>query len=531
MGLGYLLGRRARSSVSSVGAMFPLQRVRPDVERSRHATGGLLLAGVLAVVGACGVAVPAVAADGSPVAVTVHADRPSGLINKGLVGSNEPIEYPDAVKDASDPLMRALRPRYIRTFAHFDLTDDQNGFGPYYDCATGAWPSGPLDRELAHIRAQGAKPMIVVGRAPSCITGQLTQDTSVQSPSPLALDGGVRWSALVRKMAVHAIRAGVRTFEVWNEPELVLEGMPSSYVALYAVTARVLEKAAADAHVKIEIGGPASVLPGTGVIAALLDAVTAQDLPLDFVSWHWYANIACSGLQAPCPQMRTQIYGEQIAAVKALLAKYPTLHPKMWIDEWNTTFTNDSYFSVSPYGAAYVTSALDAMQQAGLDRSTIFLSAGSETGSLIQKDGTRPGPEYRAMAYWAAQAKTRLAVSLSPDQTTADATGRVGAVGATGPTGRTTVLLYNFAPFDPSGNDGRVEPTSFPHPVTVHLKGLARGRYTWTRSLTDNGHANKVVSRGTVRGPSATLRFRLSQNAISLVTLCRSGKPPRCAAG
>lgn len=424
-------------------------------------------------------------ADSSATTITVHLAQHSGAIQPELVGSNEPVEMSDAIKNASDPLMRQLSPSWIRTFAHFDLTFDGK---PNYDCSTGAWDSGPLDRENAHIRAQGAQPVVVVGYAPTCLNGaQPGQPVLAASP----MEHADRWNSLVATMAAHEIADGVRTFEVWNEPDTSLAFSPISYPELYADTVGILEQAAATAAVHIEVGGPALSV-GTDPLLAepFLAYVAARNLPLDFVSWHWYSELICL---SSCPTPTPATFADQVHTMRAAVAKYPGLHPKLWISEWNLGSAGDSR-TAEPYGGAYAASSLIRMQQAGLDRACIFLTAGDPGLALIEDNGTRPGPQYAVLAFWRA---------LAPIQLVTDVTGgqdQITALSSTDGSGRVTVLVANFVPNNNSGSRS----------VTVRLDG--GGNNQWSEAVVDATHHGGVAATG--EGGSATLALATDTTAL-----------------
>jgi hypothetical protein len=115
-----------------------------------------------------------------------------------------------------------------------------------------------------------------------------------------------------------------------------------------------------------------------------------------------------------------------------------------------------------------------------------------------------------------------VAVGLSPDQSAADSIGRVGVVASLSPRHALTVLLYDFAPFDPTGGYGTNDPTPFDHLVDLQAVGLKAGPYHWSRTVQDAAHAGTVVAHGTVRGPSADIRLLLSGEGLALVSLVPS---------
>jgi len=295
--------------------------------------------------------------EGSERSVTVSVrDTPGGrAINESLIGV-------DHVVAGSGPALEAIQTRWARTDVSFEIT---TGSGPAYDCATGIWNPGYLDSQVALDQEAGATPELIVDYTPPCLA---TDPPSGVNPNYTPPDIGpdqAKWQALVYQMALHEITAeGVRIFEIWNEPNLGFwTGGLSGYLTLYRDTAQSLEEAAATAGVSIEVGGPAlAEFSGLdpGWIKSLASYVVANDLPLDFVSWHLYADNPgagpsdafpagrCAATPAPglpCwynPRLNVADYRFQIEKVKKTLAAFPTLHPALWIDEWNIDAGEDA---------------------------------------------------------------------------------------------------------------------------------------------------------------------------------------------
>ncbi|MHB8329279.1 MAG: GH39 family glycosyl hydrolase, partial [Acidimicrobiales bacterium] len=329
----------------------------------------------------------AAAAAAGRVRVTVDAGRqPAGAarIDEGLVGVNGPGPA------SATAAMAGLGLRWVRT----DV-----GFESSYDCATGRWDPTALDARVEQIRAEGASPLLIVDYTPPCLAplpvvpapGNITYEPPDVGTQADGTNDKVIWDGLVEQMAAHEVALGVRAFEVWNEPDGTFwyGGLPG-YLNLYADTAPALETGAAEAGCsttagcRIEVGGPALVFPDATWIEPFLSFVSAQHLPLDFVSWHYYADYPLLGPYGPVPSpppgvmpvwynpaLRAQVYGLQVTQVRAEVAKFPSLHPVLWIDEWNVDAGYDPRQS-GPYGAAFVAAVLDSAQSARLDRMTFF---------------------------------------------------------------------------------------------------------------------------------------------------------------
>jgi hypothetical protein len=460
----------------------------------------------------------------APVVVGVAADHPGPAMAQDLLGVNQSVAGGVAA-------MRAIGVRWARTDVSFEGSFNAK---PSYDCGSGVWDPALLDSRIAVDRREGAEPQVLVDYTPACLATRVPPGTnpSFSPPDP------VRWAALVKQMAGHEIAAGVRTFEVWNEPDgFFWTGTLAEYLRLYEETAAAIGEAAGALGVTVRVGGPALTFPDWPWIEALLDDADRSHLPLDFVSWHYYANYPLVGPVGPVPAppagtppawysplTRAQTYGQQIQQVRAQVARHHGLHPLLWIDEWNLDAGYDARHD-GPYDAALTLAVLDSMQQAGLDRSCFFRVADDGPGTLgnwgLLFSDLRPKPVYQALRFWHEAAGASLPVTLPPGADVADPAGRVGAV-ASSRAGATSVLVYNVVPFDPTGSDGAVDPTPYDHPVTVSVSGLAPGRYGLTRELVDGAHSGQVVDRGLAqvgRDGRLTVSFILAGDGVSLLRI------------
>ena len=102
-----------------------------------------------------------------------------------------------------------------------------------------------------------------------------------------------RWDDLIRHFAEHLVdRYGIDEvaqwyFEVWNEPNLDFWGgdpRQSTYFDLYAHTARALKSVSP----RLRVGGPSTAQAAW--INDFLNFTTANQVPVDFVSTHAYAD-------------------------------------------------------------------------------------------------------------------------------------------------------------------------------------------------------------------------------------------------
>lgn len=486
-----------------------------------------------------------------PATVDVQASRPGRPLDEGLVGFDGPGPR-IAIRRIG-----ALRPAFIRTDVSFQATV---GRTPVYNCATGKWNPGPLDRRVAAIRREHARALLIVDYMPPC----LARDAPHGQATEWAPDPGLhtaRWSALVEKMAEHEITAeGVRAFEIWNEPDWTFfEGLSSpskmsDYLRLYRVTARALEAGAAHVHARIEVGGPAAanVLGSVDVkwFTSLFAEVVRYHLPLNFVSWHVYANDPCAGPQPNAPAIDFSCFGKQrppgtneawystnvsaglyaseVEDVRRLLSSYPSLHPKLWIDEWNLDAEYDPRQS-GPYGAAFVAAVLDAVQGAGLNRMCYYNVADGSPHSLynfgVLNSSGDPRPAYTTFMDW-----ERLAGSVLPSKVTGPGagdpfgtSGGVGAIASRSSTGAIHVLVYDFVPFVQSGDYGTALPTPTAASVSLVVHGIEASRYRSSTTFFGAATATTAAARSHTSGATARLAMVLPEEGLAFVSLVPTG--------
>lgn len=436
--------------------------------------------------------------------------------------------------------MRAIGVSWARVDAWFQETTAGQ---PDYNCRTGAWNPAGLDSRVGLARDEGAKPLVLVDYSPACLaTGAVPGDNANDYPPDVGADQA-KWDALVYKMAYHEISAeGVRAFEIWNEPDGTFwRGTLAGYLYLYRDTVTVLEKAAAAAHTKIEVGGPALVVADPSWLEPFLDFVASEHLPLDFISWHYYADYPLIGPISPIPDppsgtppfwynpaLRSQTFGEQVSMVEAEVAAHrradPSLDPVLWVDEWNANAGYDPRQD-GPFDAAFAAAVLDSMQTTGLGRSCFYFVADDASDplgnwGLLTSDLT-PKPVWWAFRFWHELAGRQLPVVLTPDQSASDPVGRIGAVASTGSGDQVKLLLYNFVPWDPTGGYGTTDPTPYDHTVRVALGGLRRGTsYRWSESLVDGAHRQAItVASGRVRDPGGEITLDLAGESVALLSL------------
>ncbi len=175
-----------------------------------------------------------------------------------------------------------LTPLYTERGLNLIRTHDFNGAFDLVDVNT-ATPFSQTDVELAAIRAGGFQLYLRLGNSYRTSDGP-------QDPATI-VDGMVR---MLRHVNAGDPSHPVRYVEIWNEPdaERFWRGTAEEFAQVYIKAARAIR--AVDPNVRI--GGPAFSAPctvfpdGKAFVATFLSEVRKSGAPMDFLSWHLYAN-------------------------------------------------------------------------------------------------------------------------------------------------------------------------------------------------------------------------------------------------
>jgi hypothetical protein len=170
---------------------------------------------------------------------------------------------------------------------------------------------------LDNIIAQGAQPVISFVGEPSWDASSNTQTaelnglpTNLSDYQQLIKDG---LNHLREKYPV------IRYIEVWNEPDNSLT--PAQYETLYQNVSRAVQAVNASlpsGEIPFLLGGPAVYNPGSNIMGNFISFVRANNLELDFLSWHEYGGdiwrdayalqneLSSAGLNPNLPQFVTE---------------------------------------------------------------------------------------------------------------------------------------------------------------------------------------------------------------------------------
>ena len=221
----------------------------------------------------------------------------------------------------------------------------------------GSYNFAPTDQVLAAIHSSGAEVYYRIGRS---------WGANLDPPSDFD-----KFANVLKHVAMHynqgwanGFHYGIRYWEFWNEPEaLFWSGTPEQFYSLYEKTARALKSV--DATLKV--GGVANAFAyNDGPFReGFMDYCVAHKLPLDFFSWHTYADRSADPYDAVrlARQIREVLNTHGFPKAESILS------------EWNLTpdFTADEKARLQGVdNAAFIGAVLSYLQDAPIDHAQFY---------------------------------------------------------------------------------------------------------------------------------------------------------------
>jgi hypothetical protein len=343
----------------------------------------LLAATALAAALAC---CPAAAAERETVSLEIDAERVTGKTNPNLVGLGT-----HGTEGAAQ--LRPLRAGTVRIDA------DIAGL---VRCPDGALRPGrmrDLQRKLDYAESIGRQTILILSYMPPCLAA--TRPGDPRDPTRLPPADPQRWQELITEIvtatgpgrAATAGRRPVRYYEVWNEPDLPIfwqDTIASFASGVMVPSGRAVAAVEAASGLDLRFGICACFVPDPAWLVPLMGDARAAGIPVDFLSWHYYANypfIGPDGAEAGAPAftypfldlirghnplLTPQVYAGQIEMVAALARATLGRVPELVIDEWNISAAGFDHRHDTHEGAAFQAAALAVFAEAGLDRAALF---------------------------------------------------------------------------------------------------------------------------------------------------------------
>src|SRR5262245_43933654 len=386
----------------------------------------------------------------------------------------------------------------------------------------------PLLNRVAQVRAVGAEPLVILSYMPRWL-GQ-PRATAGQNPTRMGPSDLDAWQDLVTQ-AVRTLATAPEPayrFEVWNEPDLFVfwQDTPQRFVDMALRTHRAVADVARETGLPLQVGGPAAAFGLNDAMVGYLRAVAGAGLPLDFVSWHNYANFPYLGPDGPEGNLPPEVYQalarrnpdatplRYSAEIRDIRGRVDAalagsgLSPDLVIDEWNVSAGGYDLRHDTAEGASLVAGTLVEMERAGLDAAAFYRAVSGDADrpgdwGLVHPDGT-PKPSWWVFRAWSAMTGDRLRTSGD------DATTGLWAR-ATRDRGCVSVLLANFVA---TGAPART--------VAVDLRGqqpTCGGRRTTTVAALDGSSTSLAEPRTVQFGTHPSVTVAMASQSVALVQI------------
>lgn len=232
----------------------------------------------------------------------------------------------------------------------------------------------------------------------------------------------------------------VKYWEIWNEPDLPFfwnTDDVSRYYEFYATVARKIRSIDAD----VKIGGAGAAF-GLNIGGAFLDGLLAycraNDVPLDFLSWHFY----------PSETADPQNILDAADGVAAALDAYGYSEVESICSEWNVSpYASYLMYSKvqSAQNAAFVASTLIGMNKCRVDHAHYYRGDGGAFG--LFNDAFNPAiPNAKAFCSYVAQTfKLYNEMFDTPQLISTSDAGRTGiSILAGSSSGKINILVANY---------------------------------------------------------------------------------------
>ncbi|MCU1450857.1 MAG: hypothetical protein JWP02_3027 [Acidimicrobiales bacterium] len=438
-------------------------------------------------------------------AVGVDASRPVGSVNPNLVGF---AFQPGVASPAFAPLAS-------RTF-RLDV-----GFQDIVDCPRTTLRAdrlAALQQKLDTIESAGAETILILTYMPPCMADTYPGDP--RDPTKVPPRDPAAWQRVVTDLVtatgpgrVAGGHRAVRYYEVWNEPDwFFFEDVQPRFISNVMLPAgkAVAAVAAANPGLNLRFGLCGCLFADPGWMVPLMAAARNANLPVGFLSWHYYGNYPFIGPDGVEPQFPRQVapvvaldgqrnpaanpqsYLLQLDQVRVWAQATLARVPELMIDEWNLSAGGFDKRMDTNEGAAFQAATLAALSSDNLDRAALFSAVDPYDNDIdghtlparyggwgVLDRGLTRKPAWYAQWLWTRLAGQRLASPQDP------AAGVWTAASADA--GRVDVLVSSFLAAGASDH-------------TLHLTVAGLDPAAWTARLfrVDAGHPGSTDPAETV---------------------------------
>ena len=332
------------------------------------------------------------------------------------------------------------------------------------------------------------------------------------------------WDKMIQAFAAHLVaRYGIDEvatwkFEVWNEPNLDFWGgrpNQSTYWQLYDHTARAIKAVSP----RLQVGGPSTAQAAW--VAPFLAHVKAENVPIDFVSTHVYANDTAPNVlhtNEDVPR-ETMVYrAVKMVHDRILASPYPKI--PLIFSEYNASYANEPNVTDSDFMGPWLANNIrlcdglttnmaywafsDVFEEQGVVRTPFYGGFG-----LVAADHI-PKPAFNIFAILHKLGDRRIPVSSDSALVTETSTGLV-------------IALWDYAP--PTGiGDKYTMPTGPAAPsktFSVEFKGVSANA-AFEVFRVDDDHGNVLKAFDAMGRPPGDL----TQDQIAKLRAAGQMSPP-----
>ena len=360
-----------------------------------------------------------------------HGTAKRGLLVLGLIGALLLPALRSAQATPADVTVgvdagRAVGPvnPNLAGFA-FDLRIDQPFFTPLgsktyrldaglqsmvKDCSTLALDPGALanlQSSIDEIQAAGAEPIVILTYMPPCLA-DVYPPWDPRDPTKAPPKSAAAWHQVITELvdALGPQRANpVRYYEVWNEPDwFFFEGTQQQFISNVMTPAgTAVAEVARASGLDLRFGICGCLFADPSWMIPLLSAAQQAQIPVGFVSWHYYGNypfIGPDGVEPSFPSAVAPVvaldgqhnpvagpeqYRIQIDQVRQWSQATLGRVPELAVDEWNLSAGGFDRRMDTNEGAAFQAAALAAMASDNLDRAALFSAVDGYTNDINGK--------------------------------------------------------------------------------------------------------------------------------------------------
>lgn len=277
--------------------------------------------------------------EAKPNAIVIDAQAPAHTFPhfwERMFGSGRAIlSLRSSYRDDLRAVKKVTDFEYVRFHAIFHdeagIYDEDSQGRPVYNFSY-------VDQIYDGLLSSGVRPFVEIGFMPNKLAAGNILHTFWYKPNISPPKDWSHWDALVSAFAEHLVdRYGIDEvtqwyFEVWNEPNLDFwagEPKQATYWELYDHTALAIKKISP----RLRVGGPATAQAAW--VDAFIRHCVENDVPVDFVSTHVYANDPPQGVfgsQAAVPRdqmvyravkkVHDQIKASRLPSLPLIMSEY-----------------------------------------------------------------------------------------------------------------------------------------------------------------------------------------------------------------